>query len=124
MNRPAPLTISMARGRRLVLSDSHPRGQTLSGMAHVQLLIATESGARFDPLCTVFVASWDTFSVPRDSAGGDTWTLCCGHTHLDLDSAEQARAAADWLDAYFAAYTDQRNAAYDDQRPSAQQVAA
>ena len=39
-------------------------------------------------------------------------------------SAEQARAAADWLERYFAEYDDQRNAAYDDQRPAAQQVAA
>jgi hypothetical protein len=124
MTRPAKLTIALANGFALELSDSYPSPSTLTGMARVQLLIAHDGGRRLDPLCTVFVASWDTFNVARDSAGGDTWTLCCGHTHLDLDSAEQARAAADWLDAYFAAYTDQRNAAYDDQRPSAQQVAA
>lgn len=111
-----PLTIELASGHRLVLSDSFEKLPQLTGSARLDLRWRPAGSAGSDVICTVFVFPWDTYSVPSNAAGGDTRTLCCGHTHLDLDSAEQARAARDWLDAYFAAYNAQRAAA--------QQVAA
>lgn len=109
MTRPAKLTITLAYGFALELADQTSAPDYMSGRIAATLLMPAQPGrATRDSISTTYADPGDchTFRI----TDCDPWVIKVASTYFDLDSAEQAQQAGEWISACAAAYAQWRSA--------------